>query len=204
MDTKNADAATAPADPTDPTADGTPAGTAGPGPKDADPVVGEKPDADLLDALDEDGDADEELLPADPDAEADAPYTGAGAGAAAVVAAGLGVSALTGTWVSRVAAERQTLIGQIESQTAASTAEKISALYGDAWHLTALVNGVFAVLALLVGTAVLLRPAFGVPGRTLPAWVRAVSWGAVGLGLLGLLVAVLMYFDVLAPLPTAP
>ncbi|MFI8103697.1 hypothetical protein [Streptomyces sp. NPDC086023] len=204
MDTKNADAATAPADPTDPTADGTPAGTGEPGRKDADPVVGEKPDEDLLDALDDDGPADEELLPADPDAEAATPYTGAGAGAAAVVAAGLGVSALTGTWVSRVAAERQTLIGQIESQTAASTAEKISALYGDAWHLTALVNGVFAVLALLVGAAVLLRPAFGVPGRALPAWVRAVSWGAVGLGGLGLLIAVLMYFDVLAPLPTAP
>ncbi|MFE6846168.1 hypothetical protein [Streptomyces sp. NPDC057686] len=128
---------------------------------------------------------------------------GVGAGAGAVVAAGLGLVALSGSWVSRVIAERQTLVGQIESVNAATTEAKIQALYGDAWHMTALVNGVLSTLALLLAVFVLARPAFGAPGRTLPTWVRAVSWAAVGLGALGVLLFGLMYFDILAPLPKA-
>ncbi|WP_063607368.1 hypothetical protein [Streptomyces katrae] len=128
---------------------------------------------------------------------------GVGAAAGAVVAAGLGLVALSGSWVSRVIAERQTLVGQIESVNAATTEAKIQALYGDAWHMTALVNGVLSTLALLLAVFVLARPAFGAPGRTLPAWVRAVSWAAVALGALGVLLFGLMYFDILAPLPKA-
>ncbi|MFI6146283.1 hypothetical protein [Streptomyces sp. NPDC051109] len=128
---------------------------------------------------------------------------GVGAAASAVVAAGLGLVALSGSWVSRVIAERQTLVGQIESVNAATTEAKIDALYGDAWHMTALVNGVLSTLALLLAVFVLARPAFGAPGRTLPTWVRAVSWAAVALGALGVLLFGLMYFDILAPLPKA-
>ncbi|MFB7052514.1 hypothetical protein [Streptomyces vinaceus] len=128
---------------------------------------------------------------------------GVGSAASAVVAAGLGLVALSGSWVSRVIAERQTLVGQIESVNAASTEAKIEALYGDAWHMTALVNGVLSTLALLLAVFVLARPAFGAPGRTLPTWVRAVSWAAVALGALGVLLFGLMYFDILAPLPKA-
>ncbi|MEU9716040.1 hypothetical protein [Streptomyces sp. NPDC047976] len=141
---------------------------------------------------------------ADEDTE-DAPErsTGVGAAASAVVAAGLGLVALSGSWVSRVAAERQTLIGQIESVSATTAKEKIAALYGDAWHMTALVNGVLSTLALLLAVLVLAGPAFGAPGRVHPAWVRSVSWAAVALGLLGVLLFGLMYFDLLFPLPTA-
>ncbi|MCJ1679806.1 hypothetical protein MTF65_21155 [Streptomyces sp. APSN-46.1] len=128
---------------------------------------------------------------------------GVGAAASAVVAAGLGLVALSGTWVSRVIAERQTLIGQIESVNATSTEEKIAALYGDAWHLTALVNGVVSTLALLLAVFVLARPAFGAPGRVLPTWIRSVAWAAVALGSLGILLSGLMYFDLLLPLPKA-
>ncbi|MFI5621185.1 hypothetical protein [Streptomyces sp. NPDC051567] len=137
-------------------------------------------------------------------AEAGEQSSGVAAAAFAVVATGLGLVALSGSWVSRVFAERQTLIGQIESSKAASAEEQIAALYGDAWHMTALVNGVLSTLALLIAVFVLALPAFGNPGRTLPAWVRAVSWAAVALGALGVLVFGLMYFDILAPLPAAP
>ncbi|WP_327278707.1 MULTISPECIES: hypothetical protein [unclassified Streptomyces] len=142
---------------------------------------------DLLDELDDSGEQSD----------------GVGAAASAVVAAGLGLVALSGSWVSRVFAERQTLVGQIESVNAATTEAKIEALYGDAWHMTALVNGVLSTLALLLAVFVLARPAFGAPGRTLPTWVRAVSWAAVALGALGVLLFGLMYFDILAPLPKA-
>ncbi|MFD4003648.1 hypothetical protein [Streptomyces rubiginosohelvolus] len=153
-----------------------------------------QPEGDAAD----DGIADEDLEP-DPFEKA---RHGVGAGAAAVVSAALGVVALTGAWSGRVAAERETLIGQIKTSGGGSAAQQISEIYGDAWHTTALVNGVFAVLALLV--VVLVRPAFGAPAdRPQPAWVRAVALAGVALGVLGVLISAGMYFDLFASLPSA-
>ncbi|OWA24777.1 hypothetical protein B9W61_09765 [Streptomyces sp. CS057] len=162
----------------------------------ADP--GSAPD-DLAGQADDVDDA--EYLEPDPFEEA---RHGVGAGAAAVVSAALGVVALTGAWTGRVAAERETLIGQIQTAGGGSAAQQISEIYGDAWHTTALVNGVFAVLALLVGVFVLVRPAFGAPSeRPQPTWVRAVALAGVALGVLGVLISAGMYFDLFVALPTA-
>lgn len=127
--------------------------------------------------------------------------SGVASGASAIVAAGLGLVALSGSWTSRVIGERETLKGQISSATATTTEDKIEALYGNAWHMTALVNGVLSTIALLIAVFVLARPAFGAPGRTLPTWVRSVSWAAVVVAAIGLLAFAFMY--VLA-LPAAP
>ncbi|WP_217226591.1 hypothetical protein [Streptomyces anulatus] len=175
-----------------------------PAPKDA---TGTPPDAadsgsapdDLAGQADDADDA-EDLEP-DPFEEA---RHGVGAGAAAVVSAALGVVALTGAWTGRVAAERETLIGQIQTSGGGSAAQQISEIYGDAWHTTALVNGAFAVLALLVGVFVLVRPAFGTPSeRPQPTWVRAVALAGVALGVLGVLISAGMYLDLFVSLPTA-
>ncbi|MEU5655684.1 hypothetical protein ABZ802_08710 [Streptomyces sp. NPDC047737] len=141
----------------------------------------------------------------DPYAEAEAvAAAGAGTGAAAVVAAGLGVVSLSGAWTGRVAAERETLIGQIKTSGGGSAAQQISEIYGDAWHSTALVNGVFALLALLIGVFVLVRPAFGAPSeRPQAGWVRSVGRAGVALGVLGVLISVGMYFDLFVALPSA-
>ncbi|MBM7055793.1 hypothetical protein [Streptomyces durocortorensis] len=155
---------------------------------------------DLAEQTGEDGDGDEDLE-SDPFVAA---RHGVGAGAAAVVSAALGVVALTGAWTGRVAAERETLIGQIKTSGGGSPAQQISEIYGDAWHATALVNGVFAVLALLVGVFVLVRPAFGTPSeKPQPTWVRAVALAGVALGVLGVLISAGMYFDLFAALPSA-
>ncbi|MFE2974076.1 hypothetical protein [Streptomyces sp. NPDC059258] len=157
---------------------------------------------DLAEQTDEDEGRDE-----DEDLESDpfvAARHGVGAGAAAVVSAALGVVALTGAWTGRVVAERETLIGQIKTSGGGSPAQQISEIYGDAWHATALVNGVFAVLALLVGVFVLVRPAFGAPSeKPQPTWVRAVALAGVALGVLGVLISAGMYFDLFAALPSA-
>ncbi|WP_228181442.1 hypothetical protein [Streptomyces anulatus] len=150
---------------------------------------------------DDDDDGDDDALEPDPFDEA---RHGVGAGAAAVVSAALGVVALTGAWTGRVAAERETLIGQIQTAGGGSAAQQISEIYGDAWHTTALVNGVFAVLALLVGVFVLVRPAFGAPSeRPQPTWIRAVALAGVALGVLGVLISAGMYFDLFVSLPIA-
>ncbi|MFE5091728.1 hypothetical protein ACFRCI_15305 [Streptomyces sp. NPDC056638] len=130
--------------------------------------------------------------------------SGLASAAAAVAAAGLGVVALSGSWTGKVAAERETLIGQIKTSGGGTAAQQISEIYGDAWHSTALVNGLFALLALLVGVFALVRPAFGAPSpHPQPGWVRAVATAGIALGVLGLVISVGMYFDLIVALPTA-
>ncbi|MFM9366606.1 hypothetical protein [Streptomyces sp. Da 82-17] len=128
---------------------------------------------------------------------------GVGQGAAAVVAAGLGVVSLTGSWVGTVAAARSNLVGQLETAQTAGVADQIQALYGNQWHLTALIGGAFALLAVVIGVAVLVRPAFGTPGRVQAPWIKSVAWAGVGLGVIGLLLAVAKYTDLILGLPSA-
>ncbi|MFB1042795.1 hypothetical protein [Streptomyces chrestomyceticus] len=132
----------------------------------------------------------------DADAAPAATATGSvAAGAGSVVAAGLGLASLTGTWVGTVLAERQTLLGQIKLQTGKAT-DQIGTVYGAPWHTHALVNAIFALLAVVVAGLVLLRPR--------PTWMRAVAWGGLALGVLGLIVSAGMYFDLFASMPTLP
>ncbi|MFF1921446.1 hypothetical protein ACFVW8_12835 [Streptomyces sp. NPDC058221] len=157
-----------------------------------------------------DADTDADLDPAEQDLdsdladESDRQSAGLGTAAAAVVSVGLGIVGLSGAWSGRVAAERETLIGQIKTSSGGSAAQQISEIYGDAWHSTALVNGIFGLVALLVGVYVLVRPAFGTPSvHPQAGWVRAVAKGGIALGVLGVLISLGMYFDLIVALPTA-
>jgi hypothetical protein len=131
--------------------------------------------------------------------------SGLGAGAAAVVSAGLGLSSLTGTSLSEMLRDRKQLIGQIESsaqgQQGGGGADQITALYGAPWHATALLNGIFALLAVLVGGVLLALVARRAETRS---WVNAVALGGVVLGVIGLLVAGGMYLDLFAAAPQVP
>lgn len=161
---------------------------------------GSGPDADA----DRDSDLDHDFEDDLKDDDSDRVPSGLAAAAAAVVAAGLGVVGLTGAWTGRVVAERETLLGQMKTASGGSVARQISEIYGDAWHSTALVNGLFALLALLVGVFALVRPAFGAPAEEpQPGWVRAVATAGIALGVLGVLISVGMYFDLIVALPAA-
>ncbi|GLF94816.1 hypothetical protein [Streptomyces yaizuensis] len=159
---------------------------------------------DTPDVLENDTENDAENDAADRDDDADladeAEATSSAAGllsaAGAVVAAALGMVGLSGSWIGRIAAERQTLIGQLETSQGGTPAAQISAIYGDAWHTTALVNGVFALIALIIAIAVLTRP-------ERPAWVRAWAIAGAVLGAIGAFLAVGMYFDLFLALPKA-
>ncbi|MDI5961838.1 hypothetical protein POF50_029290 [Streptomyces sp. SL13] len=125
-------------------------------------------------------------------------------GAAGLVALGLALASVTGTWLGTIMSEREQLIGQISAQSH-PTANQIALEFGTPWHTTEVFNGVFALVALLVAAVVLIsqtgvdRPA----SATVP-WIRAVAWGALILGVIGLVVAGLMYFDVFTALPHVP
>ncbi|MCZ9337293.1 hypothetical protein NGM37_05815, partial [Streptomyces sp. TRM76130] len=123
--------------------------------------------------------------------------SGVGQGAGAVVSAGLGIVSLTGSWVGTVASARQAVMGQLATTQTSDIQTMLQQGYGDAWQANALWSGVFALVALIVGVFVLARPAFGVPGRPQPAWIKSVSWAGVALAVIGLLLAVLKYTDIL-------
>ncbi|MFG2989761.1 hypothetical protein ACGFZK_10815 [Streptomyces sp. NPDC048257] len=126
-----------------------------------------------------------------------------GSAASAIVAAGLGVVALSGSWVAGIVSERASVAARLELSQAADANAQIAAQFVDPWHSTAMVNGIFSALALIIATFVLALPAFSSPEPTLPTWVRSVSWAAIGLGALGVLLFVLMYFDLLLAIPQA-
>ncbi|GGS10399.1 hypothetical protein GCM10010252_56930 [Streptomyces aureoverticillatus] len=127
---------------------------------------------------------------------------GVGQGAGAVVAAALGVVGLSGGWLGTVASARESLIGQLKTSQSASVAEQVQQVYGDSWKTTALVGGLFALAALVTGVAVLLRPAFGDPGRVQAPWIKSVAWAGVALGVIGLALAIAKYTDLLLGLPS--
>ncbi|MFF1306116.1 hypothetical protein [Streptomyces sp. NPDC058307] len=137
-----------------------------------------------------------------PEAAREEGPTGVGQGAGAVVSAALGLVSLTGSWIGTVAAARETLVGQLQTSSTATVAKQVKEVYGDAWKTSALWAGLFALVALLVGVAVLARPAFGAPGKPQAAWIKSVAWGGVALGVIGLLLAVLKYTDFLVGLPS--
>ncbi|MEU9589740.1 hypothetical protein AB0D84_08385 [Streptomyces sp. NPDC048193] len=128
--------------------------------------------------------------------------TGVGQGAGAVVSAGLGIVSLTGSWVGTVASAREAVFGQLETTQSSNVQTMLEKGYGDAWQATALWGGVFALIALIVGVVVLVRPAFGAPGRPQAAWIKSVSWAGVALGVIGLILAVLKYTDVMLAVPS--
>ncbi|WP_189188885.1 hypothetical protein [Streptomyces albiflavescens] len=153
-------------------------------------------------AEDETEAGDDEIAAGDDAAEAEKGASGVGQGAAAVVSAALGLVSLSGGWIGTVAAARETLVGQLQTSQSASVAKQVKEIYGDAWATTALVGGLFALAALVVGVVVLVRPAFGAPGKPQAAWIKSVAWAGVSLGVIGLVLAVAKYSDILLGLPS--
>lgn len=126
---------------------------------------------------------------------------GIGTGATAVVSAGLGLTALVGSPLSEMMRTREEFVGQIEGGGPESAQEQIEVLYSSPWHLAALVNGTFGLVAMIVGGVLLATVASRAETRS---WVKSVALGGVVLGAIGLLVSLGMYFDLFASTPSVP
>ncbi|MFH9071723.1 hypothetical protein [Streptomyces alboflavus] len=180
---------------------------AGQAPAEADAAVADAAVADGEPAAADDAadDADEDDLDDEFEAAAGdtaASSAGVGQGAGAVVAAALGVVGLSGGWLGTVASARESLMGQLKTSQGASVAQQVEQVYGDSWKTTALVGGLFALAALVIGAGVLLRPAFGEPGRVQAPWIKSVAWAGVALGAIGLVLAIAKYSNLLLGLPS--
>ena len=138
-----------------------------------------------------------------PEATQEEGPTGVGQGAGAVVSAALGFISLTGSWIGTIAAQKESLESQMHNSQTSNVATLLKEGYGNVWDVQALYGGIFALVALIVGVVVLVRPAFGAPGKPQAAWIKSVSWAGVTLAVIGLLIAVLRYSDVLVSVPSA-
>lgn len=125
---------------------------------------------------------------------------GFAAGAVAIVSAGLGLVSLTGSSLGEMLRTRQEIVGQIEMQSGAG-GDQVEAAYGAPWDTIAMVNGAFALLALLVGGALLAVQATNTEAKN---WIKAVALGGALLGVIGLGIAGGMYLDLFGADPVLP
>ncbi|KID32133.1 hypothetical protein [Prauserella rugosa] len=122
-------------------------------------------------------------------------------GGIAVVSTGLGLSSLIGNPLSEMLRARQEIMGQIEAGMGGAGSDQIESFYGAPWHTTALVNGVIALVAAVIGAVVLLVHTRRSDARP---WVTALAVGGLVLGLIGLVLAGGMYLDLFASQPELP
>src|SRR5258708_6451308 len=144
----------------------------------------------------------EELLELDEEDDGDE-ATGSGfvSGAFGLTALALAFASLSGGWLSTVYGARAEYIAELKVKTQ-STQASLDAFHSS-WHAQAAMSGIFALAALLVGAGVLTSPSRLLSGRT-PAWARAAALAGVIVALIGLLLAILGWFNVLAPGLHAP
>jgi hypothetical protein len=143
----------------------------------------------------------EELLELEDDEDTEeAVGTGVVAGAFGLASLALGIVSLGGNWLGNVFGNRAQYFAELHVKTATSqaqsTQQSLDAFHSN-WHAQAAVGGIFALAALLIGAFVLAAPSLLLSGKS-PAWARATAMSGIIIGTLGLLLAVLTWFNVLA------
>ncbi|WP_051451672.1 hypothetical protein [Actinospica robiniae] len=148
----------------------------------------------------------EELIEIDEvDAEEDVPGSGAVSGGFGFAGIVLGLVSLSTNWTSSVISERANDNGQIHSTaTTQAQANQLGVtLAHQGWHTQAVWALAFAVGAMLFGAGSLLSPSLLLSGKQ-PAWAKAVSLGAVIVGVIGVVLAVLTLTNVFGGAITVP
>lgn len=144
----------------------------------------------------------EELAEFDEDDETEeAVGSGFVSGAFGLTSLVLALVSLGGGWLGTVYGARAEYL--VELKTSTQSAQASLNAFHSSWHGQAAIAGIFAIAALLIGVGVLASPSLLLSART-PAWVRASALGGIILGLVGLLLAILTWFNVLAAGLTAP
>ena len=162
-------------------------------------------DADEQDDFAEDFDLDEvpEDLTDDDDPGAHrGPSTGAISGGFGFAGLALAVVSLTTNWTSGVVISHGQYSAEMNAPSSGMTAQQELNLYASGWHTQGWWALVFAAVAVLFGAGALLLPKIRSGGT--PGWAKAAATGAVIVGVVGLLLAVLTIIGVFGGHLTAP
>ena len=128
--------------------------------------------------------------------------TGAVSGGFGFAGLALAVVSLTTNWTSGVVVSHGQYSAEMNAPSSGMTAQQELNLYASAWHTQAWWALVFAAVAVLFGAGALLWPKIR-SGET-PGWAKAAATGAIIVGLVGALLAVLTVIGVFGGHLTAP
>jgi hypothetical protein len=148
--------------------------------------------ADLAEELTEIDDLPEELTDLD-DADSgadDALGAGAVSGGFGFAGLALAVVSLTTNWTSGVVISHGQYSEEMNAPSSGLTAQQQLNMYANDWHTQGWWALVFAAAAVLFGAGALLLPRVLRSGRT-PGWAKGAATGAIIVGLVGALLAVL-------------
>src|SRR6185437_914763 len=106
-------------------------------------------------------------------------------------------------WTSGVVVSHGQYSQEVNAPSSGLTVQQELNMYANAWHTQGWWALVFAAAAVLFGAGALVLPRILGSGRT-PGWARAAATGAIIVGLVGALLAVLTIVGVFGGHLTAP
>jgi hypothetical protein len=161
--------------------------------------------ADLPEELDEIDDPSEELDEIDDDdlGGDSVLSTGAVSGGFGFAGLALAVVSLTTNWTSGVVVNHGQFNEEMNASSSGLTAQQQLNMYATGWHTQGWWALVFAAVAMLFGAGALLLPRARRGGDT-PDWAKAAAGGAVIVGFVGALLAVLTIIGVFGGHLTVP
>ena len=128
--------------------------------------------------------------------------TGAVSGGFGFAGLALAVVSLTTNWTSGVVISHGEYSAEMNAPSSGMTAQQQLNLYASGWHTQGWWALTFAAVAVLFGAGALLLPRIRSGG--IPGWAKAAATGAIIVGLVGALLAVLTIAGVIGGHLTAP
>ena len=169
-------------------------------------IADDSPDEqdDLAAELEIDDDFPEELTEIDDDASGGHGVlsTGAVSGGFGFAGLALAVVSLTTNWTSGIVISHSQYGAEMNAPSSGMTAQQELNLYASGWHTQGWWALVFAAVAVLFGAGALLLPRIRSGGA--PGWAKAAATGAIIVGVVGALLAVLTIVGVFGGHLTAP
>jgi hypothetical protein len=135
--------------------------------------------------------------------EDDAPSTGTVSGGFGFAGLALALVSLTTNWTSSVVVSHAEFNEEMRAPSSGLTAQQELNLSANGWHTQGWWALIFAVVAVLFGTGALVSPKILLSGRT-PGWAKAAATGAIIVGLVGAILAILTITGVFGGHLTAP
>jgi uncharacterized membrane protein len=129
--------------------------------------------------------------------------TGAVSGGFGLAGLALAVVSLTTNWTSGVFVSRSEYSEEIKAPSSGLTGQQELNMYANGWHTQGWWALIFAAGAVLFGAGVLLSPTL-LRSRRTPGWAKAAATGAIIVGVVGVLLAVLTIIGVFGGHLTAP
>jgi hypothetical protein len=135
--------------------------------------------------------------------EDDNPGSGTVSGGFGFAGLALALVSLTTNWTSGVVVSHAQNNEEMRAPSSGLTVQQELNMYASGWHTQAWWALIFAVAAVLFGTGALVSPKILLSGRT-PGWAKAAATGAVIVGLVGAILAILTIAGLFGGHLTAP